>query len=84
MEYKKVEGRDLIEGNTYSLSSGGEEKAIYRGTMYSPGLRQTRCLFKSLEKKTVYVLYDESVYDGKYTGLYSIGKEGGYFYEEVV
>ena len=80
MEYKKVEGEDLIEGNTYFLSKYGDEKAVYKGIMYSKTMKETRCLFQSLEKKTKYAVYNKINYDGRYEGLFSLSMENGYFF----
>lgn len=83
MEYKKVEGKDLIEGDIYFLSRNGDEKVLYKGIVYNNTMKEPRCLFQSLEKETGYVRYGEEHYDGKYIGLFSINMERGYFFKEI-
>lgn len=78
--YKKIEGKDLIQGNTYYLDNSGVDKAIYRGIL-TDGAGEDRCLFSPIGH-TQYYLYDDTNYGGGYEGMFSLWNEG-FFYEKV-
>jgi len=74
-KYVEVDGKDLIVGHTYSISSNGSDKGIYEGLT-----ENGRCLFTPVGS-TTYSLYDSNDYGGMYTGKFSIYLNG-FFYEE--
>ena len=78
-KYKKIEGKDLIKGNTY-CDVDGSYKCIYEG-MIKVLHGDDRCLFTPIGD-TCYILYSRRDYDGKYNGKFSL-HTNGYFYEEV-
>ena len=77
---KKIEGKDLIEGNTYYLDNSGVDKAIYKGRL-KDGTQDYRCLFDPIGD-TCYSLYTDESYGGGYEGMFSLWNEG-FFYEKV-
>ncbi len=78
--YKKIEGKNLIIGNTYYLDNGGINKAIYEGIMEG-GAGKDRCLFTPIGH-TQYFLYDDSHHGGGYGGMFTIWTEGNFYEKE--
>lgn len=79
MKYKKIDGKDLIQGTTYYLDDRGQDKAIYEGVMQERSIGPGH-LFTPIGS-TTYITYTFGEYDGKYVGKFSLGNSGN-FYEQ--
>ena len=80
-KYKKIEGKDLIKGNTY-CDVDGSYKCIYEG-MIKGILGEDRCLFTPIGN-TCYILYNGKDYGGKYNGKFSLHMTGHFYEEQVI
>lgn len=77
-KYRRVLGKNLIEGNIYYTDDEGHNKVVYEGRLEEDKLS---CLFTPIGN-TNYLLYGEHHYDGKYVGKYTLRLDG-YFYKEI-
>jgi len=80
MEYKRIDGKDLIEKTAYCLDEHGIDKVIYEGVILN-SLNQERCLLTPIGRVR-YITYGSGDYNGKYIGKFSLALDG-YFYEEI-
>ena len=79
--YTKIEGKDLIKGNTY-CDVDGSYKCIYEGKIKAIS-GEDRYLFTPIGY-TCYILYNGKDYGGKYNGKFSLHTSGIFYKEQGV